>query len=425
MDNIHKLLKWATGYSDHVVFLNSNQLGSDPYGRYDAILAVGRNDYYVSDNGSDHFHGLKDFTVRHDDWIFGFLSYDLKNQLEDLCSENEDKIGMPLMNFFVPEFLIMWDKGVCKLGVIDTERNIDLNSKTILNYISSSVVEKNQTAKANVKQRVGRTEYINTVRQLKNYIRRGDIYEVNYCIEFFAENAEIDPVSTYCRLNAMSPAPFSTFCRFENKYLLSSSPERFLAKRGSTIISQPIKGTIGRGADAIEDQRLKLQLLNSPKERSENVMIVDLVRNDLARSAVTGTVKVEELFGIYTYERVHQMISTISAQLDPRFNFIDVLKESFPMGSMTGAPKVRAMQLIEEFEDTKRGLYSGALGYISPERDFDFNVIIRSILYNKEKKYLSFMAGSAITYDSDPLCEYEECLLKAQAMRLVLQEIND
>ena len=221
IDNTHKLLNWVTGYSDHVVFLNSNQLGTDPYGRYDAILAVGRYDNFLPDNGSGHFQGLEDFTVRHDDWIFGFLSYDLKNQLEELYSENQDKVGMPLMNFFVPELLFIWENGQCKLGVIDTVQNIHRKAKSILDYISSVRLQKEEPPSVDVKQRVSRTKYINTVQQIKNYIKRGDIYEVNYCMEFYAENAELDPVSTYCRLNVMNPSPFSTFCKFENKYLLS------------------------------------------------------------------------------------------------------------------------------------------------------------------------------------------------------------
>jgi para-aminobenzoate synthetase component 1 len=160
--------------------------------------------------------------------------------------------------------------------------------------------------------------------------------------------------------------------------------------------------------------------LQSEKEKAENLMIVDLVRNDLARSSKTGSVKVEELFGIYSFSQVHQMISTVSSQIKETTSAVEAIKNAFPMGSMTGAPKVMAMELIEKYENTKRGLYSGAIGYFAPNSDFDFNVVIRSIQYNESKQYLNFEVGSAITYDSDANLEYEECLLKAQAMMKAL-----
>ncbi len=216
--------------------------------------------------------------------------------------------------------------------------------------------------------------------------------------------------------------PFSAFSKVQERFLMCASPERYLAKRGTKIISQPIKGTARRGKSTDEDQKIISTLYNDEKERSENVMIVDLVRNDLSRTAAKGSVKVEELFGIKTFLQLHQMTSTIVSELDPKFDISDVLKTTFPMGSMTGAPKIRAMQIIEEFEKTKRGWYSGTIGYISPEGDFDLNVIIRSILYNLSEKYLSFMVGSAITIGAEAEKEYDECLLKSVAMKKVLME---
>lgn len=166
---------------------------------------------------------------------------------------------------------------------------------------------------------------------------------------------------------------------------------------------------------------LKNDLAKDEKERSENIMIVDLVRNDLSKTAVKGSVKVEELCKVYSFDQVHQMISTVTSQIEENTHPIDVIKSTFPMGSMTGAPKISAMKIIENLEETKRGLYSGAVGYITPRGDFDFNVVIRSILYNHTQKYISFSVGSAITSKSDPLKEYEECLVKAKAMHEVLQ----
>ena len=202
--------------------------------------------------------------------------------------------------------------------------------------------------------------------------------------------------------------------------MLSASPERYIKKEDDLIISQPINGTAKRFLDPIEDEKSKSQLAFDPKERAENIMVTDLVRNDLSRTAQKGSVKVEELCVIYSFEQVHQMISTITSKLDRQYAGVDVIKTTFPMGSMTGTPKVSVMKIIEELEETKRGLYSGAVGYFTPNGDLDFNVVIRSILYNQENKYASFSVGSAITSLSIPEKEYEECLIKANAMREVL-----
>ncbi|RYY24748.1 MAG: anthranilate synthase component I family protein, partial [Sphingobacteriaceae bacterium] len=254
----------------------------------------------------------------------------------------------------------------------------------------------------------------------KQHIIRGDIYETNFCQEFYAENIEIDPVSVFQELNAASPTPFACYFKAHDKHILSASPERFLAKRDQQLISQPIKGTSARATSPQQDEHQKNLLKNSIKEQAENVMIVDLVRNDLTKSAVSGSVQVEELFGIYSFKQVHQMISTITATLDEAIDLTDAIKNTFPPGSMTGAPKLKAMQLMEQFEGSKRSIYAGAVGYFSPNEDFDFNVIIRTVLYNQTEKYLSFQVGSAITFQSEPEAEYEECLLKASAMMRVL-----
>jgi para-aminobenzoate synthetase component 1 len=254
-----------------------------------------------------------------------------------------------------------------------------------------------------------------------SHIHRGDIYEANFCQEFYAQHSEINPLETFKKLNKISKPPFATFLKTGDKYLMSASPERYIKKSGSSIISQPIKGTAKRSLDTVEDEKLKEELFKDEKERSENIMIVDLVRNDLSHTAKRGTVKVEELCKVYSFLQVHQMISTISCQVDAETSPVDIIKTTFPMGSMTGAPKISAMKIIEHLEETKRGLYSGAVGYFTPSGDFDFNVIIRSILYNATKKYISYSVGSAITAKSNPLKEYEECLIKAKAMRQVLE----
>lgn len=240
---------------------------------------------------------------------------------------------------------------------------------------------------------------------------------------FFASSAEIDPLFIYNRLTELSPNPFAAFYKMNACYCLCASPERYMKREGNKIFSQPIKGTAKRNvADKAADESAKNYLLQSAKEKSENVMVVDLVRNDLSRICKAGTVTVDELFGLYSFPQVHQMISTISGEVEDGLNWIDCIKATFPMGSMTGAPKKRVMELIEEFEQTKRGLFSGAIGYVRPGGDFDFNVVIRSMLYNADEKYISFQTGSGITYSSNAEKEYEECLVKAEAMMQVLNE---
>ncbi len=410
------LLHWAKENYSSVAFLNSNQAANDPYSSgYDAMLAVGAQKQICTDDNSPAFSELKDFSDQNHDWIFGFLSYDLKNQLENLKSENADGIEMPLMHFFVPEIVFLFKGDEVNMGILSNNEYFGRH-KELWGIASKFSFKSGNSQVGKIRHRVSRKEYIRNVEKIKNHIQIGDIYEANYCIEFFSESAEIDPVDAYLNLNLHNPAPFSCFYRINEKYLISSSPERFLARRDKKLISQPIKGTMKRGKTVEEDEILKNKLFKDPKERSENVMIVDLVRNDLSRSAERGSVKVDELFGIYTYPRVHQMISTVTSILKNEIHFVDSIRFAFPMGSMTGAPKIRAMELIEDYEATRRGLYSGAVGYIEPGKDFDFNVIIRSILYNHTDKFLSFMAGSAITIDSEPEREYDECLLKAGSM---------
>jgi para-aminobenzoate synthetase component 1 len=260
-----------------------------------------------------------------------------------------------------------------------------------------------------------REEYLEKFTQIRQHIEEGDVYELNLCMAFTGQ-ANISPVFRYLELNRLSPAPFSVLQKNGSHYLLCASPERFLRKEGQTILSQPIKGTAPRGETEEEDEKLKDWLRHNEKELAENMMIADLVRNDLAITALPGTVKAEELFGIYSFKQVHQMITSISSRVSPDTHWTDIINNAFPMGSMTGAPKVMAMRLIEKYEHTKREIYSGAAGFVTPEGDFDFNVVIRSLIYNADNHMLGFQVGSAITYDADGPSEYEECLLKAAAL---------
>jgi len=402
-------LNWANQF-DVCCFLDSNQY-KDNYSEFDFLLAADFQ-FELKSSSVNSFEELKAFYEEHQQWTFGFFGYDLKNQIEDLSSNNQDGLEFPDLYFFVPKYLIAYKDGLTEVLIGDS---------SILNDIENfEQIRIKEDQKLNLKARLSEAEYIKKIDSLKEHILRGDIYEINFCQEFFAEHAKIAPVETFQALNQLSPTPFAGYFKVRDHYILSATPERFLCKRGNKLISQPIKGTAKRSPDPAEDQAIKYSLRSDIKEQAENVMVVDLVRHDLTKSAVKGSVKVEELFGIYTFPQVHQMISTISCQLNPNVHFIDAIKNTFPMGSMTGAPKVKAMQLIEQYEETKRGIFSGSFGCINPNGDFDFNVIIRSILYNSASKYLSFQVGGAITYQCDAKKEYEECLLKASAILKVL-----
>lgn len=411
-------LAWAGEHFTEYCFLNSNQYALDKYSQWDGLLALGAAQG-MPGRSDDAFSELKLFASSHNDWMFGHLSYDLKNQLENLDSQNHDGVKFPLAYFFRPVILIILSGRQMQVGCLPGFGDFS-DPDRVLGQIRQTRIPDQPSPAVEPLARVSRERYLQQVESILNHIQLGDVYEMNYCVEFYAEDAQIDPLLTYSRLNSFSPTPFSAFYRLGERYLLCASPERFIKKQGKLLISQPIKGTAPRGKDPEEDQLLRDRLYNDPKERSENVMIVDLVRNDLSRVAARNSVKVEELFGIYSFSTVHQMISTVKAHLSPGHHFTDALRHAFPMGSMTGAPKYRAMQLIEQYEDTRRGLYSGAVGYIDPQQNFDFNVVIRSILYNRQDQYLCFLAGSAITSASLPENEYQECLHKAKAMAKAL-----
>jgi para-aminobenzoate synthetase component 1 len=271
-----------------------------------------------------------------------------------------------------------------------------------------------------LKQRISKEQYVQNFDKIIHHIKRGDIYEMNYCFEFYSQNVDLNTHSLFKDLDDISNPPFSAYFKADDHHLICASPERYLKKKGNKIISQPIKGTKERGKNEQEDIALKNELFNCSKERSENVMIVDLVRNDLSKSAKKASVRVEELYGAYSFTQVHHLISTITSEVNSDIHWTDLIRDTFPMGSMTGAPKIMAMKLIEKYEDTKRGLYSGSVGYVTPNGDFDFNVVIRSIIYNERNKFASFMVGGAITSKSNPEQEYAECQLKAKAMLNVL-----
>lgn len=410
---IQKALQWAIQF-DSVCYLDSNQYPDIHGNGVDIFLAAGESDAFVAD-GNDTFKKLQNFIDRYPDtWIPGFLGYDLKNEIENLESRHPNRTAFPDAYFFVPVFVLRIEHGQVEIKGAAPQTIFDeINATPLTNELLGF--------HGHVQHRMSRSAYFSAFSQLQRHILKGDIYEVNLCQEFYAEGVSFHPLEAYRRLNKLSPTPFSCFFKYGQKYILSASPERFLSKKGNTLLSQPIKGTAPRGYTVAEDEQLKTSLASNPKEISENIMIVDLVRNDLTKSAEPGTVKTPELLQVHSFKQVHQLISTITCQIRPNLPSTTAIQNTFPPGSMTGAPKISAMKLIDLHENSRRGIYSGAVGCFSPGGNFDFSVVIRTMLYNAENGYLSFHTGGAITEGADPNKEYNECLLKGKALFEVLK----
>jgi len=411
------LLLFKSQTLNYISILDSNtqsNLAGLPtdYINYDMIAGVDALE--VLKVNSDSFNSLQNFHNKYNDWLFGYLSYDLKNELEQLNSNNYEGLRAANLSFFIPKYVLLLKKNILEIHSYESKRDC----QQFLAY--QQLNWKDESTAVQLKQRDTKAKYLEKIRLIKKHIQRGDIYEVNYCQEFFSEQVALNPQKVFLELNSNAKTPFSSFLKSNDLHIMCASPERFIKRSGNRIISQPIKGTMKRGSDLAEDNSLIKELIESEKEISENVMIVDLVRNDLSITALKSSVRVEELCGIYTFKKVHQMISTISSKVDDNTNFSKILKSVFPMGSMTGVPKIRAMEIIEQIEDFKRGIFSGSIGYITPKGDFDFNVVIRTILYNANTKYLSVPVGGAITIKSDANEEYEECLVKLRPIFEVL-----
>lgn len=409
----YKVLNWVNRFSIFS-FLDNNQY--PPSSQDLEVLAAAEPVRVFESTPGQALSGFQQTLDQYPGWWFGHLGYDLKNETEPgLQSRSEDPIGFPDLFFFQPRHILrLRDKGL-EVWTLDDPTDI---FKAIC---QQPVPKEGAGIKVEVQSRLSRSEYIRTIEALKAHILRGDCYEINYCQEFFGYAPGLDPGQVYQSLSRLSPNPFSAYYRLQDRYLLCASPERYLRKTGQTVISQPIKGTMPRyPRDPERDRESRARLEASQKDRAENVMVVDLVRNDLSRFCEESSVEVEELFGIYAFPQVFQMISTVRGTLPANLPFADIIRASFPMGSMTGAPKRRVMELIEQYEKSKRGLFSGAVGYIQPNGDFDFNVVIRSLFYNASNHYLSFSVGSGITYYCQPELEYEECLMKAEAILKII-----
>lgn len=407
-----QILQWVNQYSV-CCFLDNHQYNS-PNHNIECIAAANS---IATITGAKALHAINAYYQTHKDWLFGHINYEYDPINQSTNNSFNNKVGFNQINFFQPETVLRLNGD--SLLIETFLPSPDLIFQEILNITK---IENEKKINTKTISSISKEQYIHTIQQLQKHIQRGDCYEINFCQEFFVENIIINPIQLYTALTTLSPNPFACYYKQQDAHLLCASPERFLQRNGNKIISQPIKGTAKRNTnDPIKDEDLKNQLYNSSKERSENVMVVDLVRNDLSKICKEGSVEVEELFGIYTFPQVHQMISTIKGILKDNTPFSEIIKASFPMGSMTGAPKKRVMELIQQYEASSRGIFSGAVGYINPQQNFDFNVVIRSLLYNSSNKYLSYWVGSGITIYSNPKEEYDECILKAAAMNSVLQ----
>jgi para-aminobenzoate synthetase component 1 len=405
------MLNWANQFNIFCLLDSNNEqhIGNN----YDILLAVDSIQQFASNqNALQNLEKINNYG----DWLFGNINFELYNQIEKVNCYANHNFSFELVHFFCPRIVIFIKNNTATIQTTD-----GCNEKIwqAINDASESVTPSQN--KVHIKHGVTPTQYYNKVNAIKKHIQNGDCYEINYCIPFYANDANINPIDSYIKLKKISPTPFHSFYKYNNQYLLCASPERYIQRQNNTIISQPIKGTIKRDKqNKANDVQLIKTLQNDPKEISENVMVVDLVRNDLSKICVPNTVLVQELLKVYSFSQVHHLITTIKGQLQPNITIAQIIEATFPMGSMTGAPKKRVLELIHQYETTARGIFSGTVGYIAPNGNFDFNVVIRSIIYNDTTKYLQYYVGSGITTYCDAQKEYEECLLKAKAMEAVL-----
>lgn len=390
-DNHNTLLQLLTEAQKYEVACICISNGfEDPYGRFDILAGFGEKMSFHSPEAISHTDSLK----------LGFCSYDYKNKLENLTSQHPQAVSVPDFYFFEPQFYFKAarEKGVQESNFSMPETVSFSQKKNAAEFVCSTP----------------RHQYLQNVEYIRECIKNGDFYEMNYCLQFECDVC-LNPYALFAELNRTAPAPFAAFFKYHDKYLLCSSPERFLAKRNKILIAQPIKGTRKRDKEPVADAKIKSALADSMKDRAENIMIVDLLRNDLSRVCHPGTVVVPELCNVYSFSHVHQMISTVTGEIKPGTGFAEILGASFPMGSMTGAPKIQVMKDIERFENFSRGWYSGCLGYWE-NGDFDLNVVIRSLQLHTGSDKMYYHVGGAITYDSIPEDEYNECLQKAAGL---------
>jgi para-aminobenzoate synthetase component 1 len=392
--------------NNHFTFLppNSNER--------QAYIAWGKKDAFVlSENNTEDIQKLNEWLAKKTSPVFGYISFEAKKLFEKNSYQNNCSDGSDLIYFFEPKHI--WKEENGKWIALTKE---EPNERSVIEDFLSEYknVEITRTGEKLVFETLeSEVTYVEKIQNILNQIQQGQYYETNFCMPLQASGELKEAFAHFSKMNNATEAPHAAYFNGDLIQLLCTSPERFIQKEGNKLISQPIKGTIRRGRNSEEDEQNKALLQSSEKERSENIMIVDLVRNDLSRIATKASVNVKSLCELHTFKTLHHLISTVEAQLPSKISFTEILAATFPMGSMTGAPKISAVKHMEELEVLDRGIYSGSFGVIEPNGNFDFNVIIRSAVYNKEKKQTTIKVGSAITNASNAKAEYEECLLKA------------
>lgn len=411
------MLQWANHCSIFLL-LDSNGL-ADQYSRYELLMAAAPARCFSADNG-DSLESVQAWQGVQRDWLFGHVAYDFKSHIDPkLISRSEPFISFPIWNFISPGVVVAVEKNAdfVKIACLP-----GYEPDQIFSAICAYSFHEGSLPQVSFNPRLGISVYLERLQAIRRHLIIGDCYELNFCNEAFATDVSLNPLDAYAGLQRCSPNPFSFCYKYLERYALGASPERFVQTTGRQIVAQPIKGTIRRGLSPKEDQQLMNALKQSEKDRAENVMIVDLMRNDLAKVCAVGSVTVNELFGIYSFPQVHQMISTISGTLNAGVGLAEIVRHMFPMGSMTGAPKRRVMELIDQYEAAPRNLFSGTVGYIDPIGNMDFNVVIRTLFFDRSARTLSYQTGGAITVDSDPEAEWEESRLKASALEQIFDQ---
>ncbi|MFT4552164.1 MAG: para-aminobenzoate synthetase component 1 [Chlamydiales bacterium] len=405
---------------DGLVKINKKLSRNDPFSVLQDLLA----DYPL-----ETLTGLPPFQGG----VAGFFSYDLCNYLERLPVAELDDMQFPDMALGFYDLLLAFDHREKRSWIFSSgypeknpeerkrraQRRFEELANKIKNVKALQDIPPFVCMEKEIISNFQRDSYEKSVQQVIDYIYAGDVFEVNLSQRFSAPLPEgLKAFQLYRRLRQLNPAPFAAYVNMANSVIASASPERFLKVVNGLVETRPIKGTRPRGKTEEEDQRNASNLLSSEKDRAENIMIVDLMRNDLSRVCADGSVKVSQLCGLESYATVHQLVSTISGKMKKKFDSLDLLKVSFPGGSISGAPKVRAMEIIAELEPNKRGPYCGSIGYLGFNGNMDISIAIRT--YAIKNNRVTFQAGGAIVADSDPASEYEETLDKAWALRETL-----
>lgn len=439
--------------------LKSEALGRYTIIGYDPFIvfeAKGDDNYLTNKTDKNHFKGnplefLRNLLVKYKtSWedselpflcgCIGYFSYDLVTFIEEIPEKNQDDINLNhivlgfynktiVLDHIKKEIYCIGSSLACE-PVEDcwqtAKDNVDELKKLVGNIINTPIDNKElkqetKFAKSltEISSNFTKSNYIKVVETAREYIRNGDIFQVNLSQRFKAD-IETEPSDMYRKLRTISPAPFSAFLNFDQTAIISSSPERFIKITGKTIESRPIKGTRPRSRDKIQDDAFRTELLESEKDRAELTMIVDLVRNDLGRVCEIGSVKVNAHREIEAYANVFHTVSTVTGTLKEEKDIIDCIYAAFPGGSITGAPKIRAMEIIEELEPVKRNIYTGSIGFIDFNGNSDLNIAIRTIVFKNKKAY--FSVGGGIVWDSDPEAEYDETMHKGKMMMKVLEE---